>query len=254
MQMKQRSAVSTTIVMLMPSTPTKYSMLKASIHVPCCTNWKPCALGWKRASSTTARRSGGALNAVAVQRMASCARDGKLSTTTIPRSGMKIIRVSRGSAFMSILPRRQSRCRRPRPIEEHAAQHAEEHDVEVGVDRPALHVADAPADELGDVGDPVDGAVHHVEVEPPREPRPAAHERGRAVDEAVDHVQVEPGRRAAEKERAAHEDEPVELVDPVLVQDGAVGKPAQGLAEGLGPEALAGVHLVGEADAARRHG
>ena len=104
MQRKQRSAVSTIIVMLMPSTPTKYSMLKASIHVPCCTNWKPCALGWKRASSTTARRSGGALNAVAVQRIRSCARDGRASTTAIPRSGMKIIRVSRGSPFMSILP------------------------------------------------------------------------------------------------------------------------------------------------------
>src|SRR2546427_9817890 len=109
-------------------------MLKAGIHVARCTNWKPCAPGAKRASSTTARRSGGTLKAVAVQRMASCARDGKLSTTAIPRSGMKIIRVSRGSAFMSILPRRQagqSRCRRPRPVEEHAAQHAEEHDVEV---------------------------------------------------------------------------------------------------------------------------
>src|SRR3989442_13341312 len=117
-------------------------MLKAGIHVARCTNWKPCAPGAKRASSTTARRSGGSLKAVAVQRMASCARDGKLSTTAIPRSGMKIIRVSRGS-FMSILP---SRCRRQRPVEEHAAQHAEEHDVEVGVDRPGLHVAHAPAD------------------------------------------------------------------------------------------------------------
>src|SRR5437773_8992679 len=234
MQMKQRSAVSTTIVMLMPSTPTKYSMLKASIHVPCCTNWKACALGWKRASSTTARRSGGALHAVAVQRIRSCARDGRPSTTTIPRSGMKIIRVSRGSAFMSILP---SRCRRPRPVEEHAAQHAEEHDVEVGVDRPGLHVAHAAADELGHVGDPVDGAVHHVEVEAAGEPRPAAHERGRAVDDAVDHVEVEPGHRAAEDQRAAHEDEAVELVDPVLVEDGAIREAAERLAEGLGAQA-----------------
>ena len=104
MQIKQRSAVSTIIVMLMPSTPTKYSMLKAGIHVPCCTNWKPSTFGWKRQRSTPARKSGGALNAVAVQRIRSCARDGRASTTAIPRSGMKIIRVSRGSPFMSILP------------------------------------------------------------------------------------------------------------------------------------------------------
>src|SRR5882724_994894 len=170
-------------------------MLKAGIHVARCTNWKPPS-GRKEWRRRTASRSGGTLKAVAVQRMASCARDGKLSTTTIPRSGMKIIRVSRGSAFMSILP---SRCRRPRPVEEHAAQHAEEHDVEVGVDRPGLHVAHAPADELGDVGDPVDGAVHHVEVEAAGEPRPGAHERGRAVDDAVDDVEVEPGNNAADE-------------------------------------------------------
>ncbi len=106
MQRKQRSAVSTTIVMLMPSVPTKYSMLKASIQGARCTNWKPSTFGWKRTRSATARRSGGALNAVAVQRIRSCARDGRASTTAIPRSGMKIIRVSRGSPFMSILPRR----------------------------------------------------------------------------------------------------------------------------------------------------
>src|SRR5438128_2559733 len=238
MQIKQRSAVSTIIVMLMPSTPTKYSMLKGGgIHWARCTNWKPSTFGWKRTRSATARRSGGALNAVAVQRIRSCARDGRASTTAIPRSGMKIIRVSRGSPFVSILTS-PSRCRRPRPVEEHATQHAEEHDVEVGVDRPGLHVTHAPADELGHVGDPVDGAVHHVEVEAAGEPRPAAHQRGRAVDEAVDHVEIEPGRRAAEEQRAAHEDEAVELVDPVLVEDRAVRAPAERLAEGLGAQAL----------------
>src|SRR5207245_1138534 len=86
----------------------------------------------------------------------------------------------------------------------------------------SLHVAHAPADELGDVGDPVDGAVHHVEVEAAGEPRPAAHERGRAVDQPVDHVEVEPGRRAAEEQRAAHEQQAVELVDPVRVDTGTV--------------------------------
>src|SRR5882724_3023104 len=106
MQMKQRSAVKRIIVMLIPSAPTKYSTLKGGgIQEKRCTNWKPAATGWKRTSITTARTSGGTLKATAVQRMASCARDGKLSTTAIPRSGMKIISVSRGSALMSILPR-----------------------------------------------------------------------------------------------------------------------------------------------------
>src|SRR5205814_3329100 len=98
--------------------------------------------------------------------------------------------------------------------------------------------APAPADELRHGGDPVDGAVHHVEVEAAREPRPAAHERGRAVDDAVDDVEVEPGNNAADEQRNAHEEEIVELVDPVLVEDSAVREAAEGLAEGFGPQAL----------------
>src|SRR5262249_28022765 len=186
------------------------------------TNWNPFSSGMNRCGPKSIRAestTGGTLAATAVQRIRPCARDGSARTTAIPRSGVKIIRL-KGSGLS--VPSPWSRRRGPRPVEQHAAEHADDDDVEIGRDRARLDVAHAPADELGDGRDQIHEAVDDVEVEESGHPRPAAHDRGRKVHEAVDHVEIEPGRRAAERQRAAHEDEVVELVDVILVEDDAV--------------------------------
>src|SRR5262245_12275112 len=211
-------------------------MLKAGIQGMWWTNWNPFSSGMNRCgpkSIRTASTTGGKLTATAIQRIRPWARDGNARTTAIPTSGMKIIKLK-----VSVIPVPSpcSRRRGPGPVEEHAAEHADDDDVEIGRDRARLEVAHAPADELGHGRDQVDEPVDDVEVEEAGHPRRAAHDRRREIHEAVDHVEIEPGRRATEEQRAAHEDEVVELVDVVLVQDDAVGRAAERVAERLGPD------------------
>src|SRR5580765_2852383 len=166
-------------------------MLKAAIHGTWCTNWKPASSRWNPQRSAIARISGGTLNATAVARIRLWFRDGRHSTTAIPMSGTKIMRLR---ISVIVCPSSRSRRHRPRPVEEHAAHNPEDDDVEIGAERPRLDVPHAPADELRDVADEIHEPVHHVEVEEPAEARPAAHDGGREVHDAVDDVQVEPRR------------------------------------------------------------
>src|SRR5262249_2223210 len=246
MQIVQRSAVSTIIVMLIPSTPTKYSMLKAGIHGARRTNWKPGASAVKFRRSQPAMNSGGRLAATDTARMRRCARDGSASTTPPATSGTKIMRVSAELMLPSFL---RSRGDRPRPVEQHAAQHAEDHDVEVRADRARLQVAHAAPSELRDGRDEVHEPVDDVEVEEARHPRPAADRGSGQVHEPGDHGEAEPRDDPAERDAATHEHEPVELVDPVLVQHDLVGRPAERVAERLRAERAPEVDAVREPDA-----
>src|SRR5262249_33756468 len=249
MQIVQRSAVSTIIVMLIPSTPTKYSMLKAGIHGARRTNWKPGASGVNWRSSQPATNSGGRLPATDTARMRPCARDGSASTTAPARSGTKIMRVSAELMLPSFL---RSRGDRPRPVEQHAAEDAEDHDVEVGADRTRLEVAHAASGELREGRDEIDEPVDDVEIEEPRHPRPAADGGGREVHEPVDDVEIEPRDDPAERDAAADEDEPVELVDPVLVQHDLVGHATERGAEGLRAQRAPVIDEIRESDAGKR--
>src|SRR5215470_5927134 len=232
MQMKQRSAVSTTMVRLTPSIPTKYSMRNAGIQAPRRTNWNPGATGSKWRRSQTASSSGGTVAATPVQRIAQWARAGRQRITAIPMSGMKIIRLSTCSVMRT--PFLRSRRRDQRPVEEHSPQDAEQDDVEVGVDRAALQVPHPPADELRPVGQRVDRAVDDVGVEEAAHPGPGAHDRGRQIDEAVDHVLVEPRGQVTHEEHAPDEEEVVELVHVILVEDDPIRQAAQEPAEHRG--------------------
>src|SRR5690348_11490341 len=97
------------------------------------TNWnpwsgsKPCGL----ARSQIAIASDGTVAGTAVQRIRPCARDGNARMTAIPISGMKIIRLN---VSVISVPSSRSRRRGPRPVEEHAPEHADDDDVEVGRD------------------------------------------------------------------------------------------------------------------------
>src|SRR5262245_10635327 len=119
-------------------------MLKAGIHGTWRTNWKPFSgtKPFRPNRSSMASTRGGTVAATAVQRIRLCARDGSPTMTAAPISGTKIMRLS---VSVISLPSVRSRCRRPRPVKEHTAQHAEDDDVEVGGDGARLEVADPAA-------------------------------------------------------------------------------------------------------------
>ena len=123
MQMDERSAVSSTIVMLSPSTPTKYSMLNAGIHGTRSTNWRPASSGRSAAQSTDARTSGGTRGRdVATQRISVVALrvgrqqiDGRADQREEDHPGEQVFH---GRSLL----RRRRRTRRPRPVHEDAAE------------------------------------------------------------------------------------------------------------------------------------
>src|SRR6185369_11904966 len=206
-------------------------MPKGGIHEARSTNWKPVSFGLNSASRRSEYRSGGTVAATAVQRIAPCARDGRHRMTAIPNSGTKIMRLSKPMRRPSLGALRRHG---PRPVEQHPAQHPEDDEVQVGADRTRLEIPDSSPDALGDVRDAVHGAVDDPVVDRSREAGDPAHDGGGEVHDAVDDVEVEPGDRAAERHAPAHEDEAVELVDPVLVVDGPVRRAAERVAEELG--------------------
>src|SRR5882724_3154265 len=138
-------------------------MRNAGIQEPWRTNWNPGAVGLKWRRSQTASISGGTVAATPVQRIAEWARAGRQRIATIPTSGMKIIRLSTCSVMRTPFP--SSRRRDQRPVEGDSPQHAEQDDVEVGVDRSALQIPHPAADELRPVGQRVDRPVDDVGVE-----------------------------------------------------------------------------------------
>jgi len=109
MHRKLSSAVSITIVMLRPSTPTQYQMWKLGIHDTFWTNWKSVAERSKATNSSTARRSGGTVAAAAVHLIGRLQSPGRQSTIAAPSRGMKIISVSTLSMLRTL--QCQSACR-----------------------------------------------------------------------------------------------------------------------------------------------
>ena len=102
MQRKESSAVSSTMVMLMPSTPTKYSMLKVGIHVAALHELE--ARRWRSKLTNRADRQQQRRHRERRRRPADqhrLAPDGRQRMTAAPTSGMKIINVSNQCSIVS---------------------------------------------------------------------------------------------------------------------------------------------------------